>query len=356
MSKLIIDVSYHNGVINWERVKASGCAGAILRCGYGDNIASQDDKQWIRNLAECERLGIPVGVYLYSYATCDRQAQSELDHILRLIKGHTFQLPIFIDVEEPGTQNYAPRCCEIVCEGLKANGYTPGIYASLSWFSNHLGSVRGKYIEWMARYKNLPEDTYKGQYAIWQYASDGQVDGVSGRVDVNHCYMEFGGTVQPVTPSAPSKPMEKKDLGHVDITYQAYTTKWWPAVTNKADWAGKGDNVPIKWLAIKVSKGSIRCRVYTRKNGWLPYLTFGNSYNLNNKVNGILGDGSEILAVELYYITPEGYKYKMVHYRVSVQNNKNFYADQVDTLKASGMDGFAGDKYRFIDKFQAWIE
>lgn len=356
MSKLIIDVSYHNGVINWERVKASGCAGAILRCGYGDDIASQDDKQWIRNLSECERLGIPVGAYLYSYATSDRQAQSELDHILRLIKGHTFQLPIFLDVEEPGTQHYAPRCCEIVCEGLKANGYVPGIYASLSWFNGYLGTVRGKYIEWMARYKNLPEDSYKGQYAIWQYASDGQVDGVSGRVDVNHCYMEFGGSATPVTPSAPSKPVEKKDLGQVDITYQAYTTKWWPAVTNKADWAGKGDDVPIKWLAIKVSKGSIRARVYTQANGWLPYLTFGNSYDLNDKVNGILGDGSEILAVELYYITPDGYKYKMVHYRVSVQNNKNFYADQVDTLKASGMDGFAGDKYRFIDKFQAWIE
>ena len=184
MSNLIIDVSYHNGVINWERVKASGCAGAILRCGYGDDIASQDDKQWIRNLAECERLGIPVGVYLYSYATCDRQAQSELAHILRLIKGHTFQLPIFIDVEEPGTQGYAPKCCEIVCEGLKAAGYTTGIYASLSWFNNYLGNVRGKYVEWMARYKNLPEDTYNGQYAIWQYSSDGQVDGVSGRVDV----------------------------------------------------------------------------------------------------------------------------------------------------------------------------
>ena len=208
----------------------------------------------------------------------------------------------------------------------------------------------------MARYKNLPEDTYKGQYAIWQYASDGQVDGVNGRVDVNHCYMEYGGSVQPVTPSAPSKPVEKKDLGQVDITYQAYTTKWWDPVTNKADWAGKGDDVPIKWLAIKVSKGSIRCRVYTRKSGWLPYLTFGNSYDLNDKKNGILGDGSEILAVELYYITPEGYEYQMVHYRVSVQNNKNFYADQVDTLKASGMDGFAGDKDRFIDKFQAWIE
>ena len=210
MSKLIIDVSYHNGVINWEKVKASGCAGAILRCGYGDDITSQDDKQWIRNLSECERLGIPVGAYLYSYATSDRQAQSELDHILRLIKGHTFQLPIFLDVEEPGTQHYAPRCCEIVCEGLKANGYVPGIYASLSWFNNYLGNVRGKYVEWMARYKNLPEDTYKDQYAIWQYSSDGHVDGVNGRVDVNYCYMEFGESAAPVTPSAPSKQQRRK--------------------------------------------------------------------------------------------------------------------------------------------------
>ena len=94
------------------------------------------------------------------------------------------------------------------------------------------------------------------------------------------------------------------------------------------------------------------------KNDYKAYVkdTFGNSYDLNDKKNGILGDGSEILAVELYYITPDGYKYKRVHYRVSAQNNPNFYADQVDTLKASGMDGYAGDKYRFIDKFQAWIE
>ena len=96
--------------------------------------------------------------------------------------------------------------------------------------------------------------------------------------------------------------------------------------------------------------------MYTRKNGWLPYLTFGNSYDLNDKKNGILGDGSEILAIELYYITPEGYKYKMVHYRVSVRDNSNFYSEQIDTLKANGADGYAGDKKRFVDKFQAWIE
>lgn len=351
MSKTI-DVSYHNGAINWEKVKASGIDGAILRCGYGDNIESQDDKQWARNLSECERLGIPIGVYLYSYATSDKQAKSELSHILRLIKGHTFKYPIFIDVEEPGTQSYAPKACKIICEGIKAAGYTPGIYASLSWFNNHLTEVRGKYIEWMARYKNLPENTYKGKFDIWQYASDGKVDGISGRVDMNYCYTEFASIKKPST----SKPAAKKKLGNVDVTYQAYTTKWHAAVKNKSDWAGKADNEPIRYLAIKVNKGKIKARVCTEKNGWLPYLTFADKYDLKDKKNGILGDGSPITAVELYYFTPDGYNYKEIHYRVSVKNNKSFYAEQVDTLTANGADGYAGDKKNYIDKFQAWIE
>lgn len=66
-TKMGIDVSEHNGQINWEQVKASGVEFAIIRCGYGQNKTGQDDKQWIRNVTECERLGIPYGVYLYSY-------------------------------------------------------------------------------------------------------------------------------------------------------------------------------------------------------------------------------------------------------------------------------------------------
>ena len=356
MSKLIIDVSYHNGVINWEKVKASACAGAILRCGYGDDIASQDDKQWKRNANECTRLGIPFGVYIYSYAKTTAQAESEARHVLRLVKGYKLSYPVFYDLEESGTQTGAVDRMKKFAALIEAAGYKCGVYCNKSWWDNYLSSLGTRYPLWIARYNS----TLGMKADMWQYSSDGSVPGISGRVDVNYCYRDFPaeitGISKPSQPASAPQPTEKKDLGQVDITYQAYTDRWWPPVTNKSDWAGKGDNVPIKWLAVKVSKGSIRCRVYTRKNGWLPYLTFGSSYDLNDKQNGILGVGSEILAVELYYITPDGYKYKMVHYRVSVQNNKNFYADQVDTLKASGMDGFAGDKYRFIDKFQAWIE
>lgn len=158
-----------------------------------------------------------------------------------------------------------------------------------------------------------------------------------------------------VTPK-PSPAPGEKDLGHVDCTYQAYTTKWWPPVKNQEDWAGKGDNTAIRYLGICVSKGKIKGRVYTSKNGWLPWLTFDQSYNTKDLANGVLGDGSDILAIELYYYTPDGYEYKEVHYRVSVKGNSNFYAKQVDNKKEPGMDGFAGDKKNFVDKFQAWIE
>lgn len=182
--KKIIDVSVHNGVINWDVAK-SDIDGAMLRCGYGDDIKSQDDKQFTRNLSECERLGIPKGVYLYSYATSDAQARSELAHILRLIKGHKFELPIFIDVEENGTQSYAARACKIVCDGLIAAGYRAGVYASLSWWNTYLTGVTA-YPRWIAQWAN--KCTYNGTYVMWQYSENGKVKGVNGAVDMNYYY------------------------------------------------------------------------------------------------------------------------------------------------------------------------
>lgn len=166
--------------------------------------------------------------------------------------------------------------------------------------------------------------------------------------------VQTGGSVQ-VTPT-PIPPSNKKELGHVDCMYQCYTDRWWPPVHNQEDWGGKGDDYAIRYIGICVSKGSMKGRVYTRRSGWLPWLTFTDSYDINNLANGVLGDGSEILAIELYYYTPDGYMNKEVHYRVSVEGNSSFYSKQVDNKKESGMDGYAGDKKRFMDKFQAWIE
>lgn len=131
---------------------------------------------------------------------------------------------------------------------------------------------------------------------------------------------ENGEQITPILPSG------KKELGPVDCPYQVYTDRWWPQVRNKEDWGGQGDDYAVKYIAICVSKGLIKGRVHTRKSGWLPWLTFANAYNINDLVNGVLGDGTEILAIELYYYTPVGYMYKAVHYRVSVEGRGSFYA------------------------------
>ncbi|MFR1762205.1 N-acetylmuramoyl-L-alanine amidase [Frisingicoccus sp.] len=147
-----------------------------------------------------------------------------------------------------------------------------------------------------------------------------------------------------------------KNLGNVDCIYQAYTDRWWPKVKNREDWAGASDGEPLRYLGICVSKGSIRGRVYTEKNGWLPYLTFADKYDINDLENGVLGDGSPIQAIELYYITPDGYIYKRVAYRVSDVNHDTFYPVQYDDETGNGQDGYAGMFGVGVDKFQAWIE
>lgn len=190
MAKKVIDVSEHQGKIDWEKVKDQ-IDGAILRCGYGMDQKNQDDDYWSRNLSECERLGIPIGVYLYSYADTEAKAKSELAHILRLIKGHKFQLPIFIDLEQSGTEGMAKKTAQIVCEGLKDAGYTPGVYANLNWWTNYLKGVNG-YHKWIAHYTSGSADKYKKGYDGWQYSSKGKVSGISGNCDMNYWYADFG--------------------------------------------------------------------------------------------------------------------------------------------------------------------
>lgn len=186
-TKKVIDVSYHNGTIDWDKVKTAGIDGAIIRCGFGSDIASQDDKQWKRNADECTRLGIPFGTYLYSYAKTDAQAKSEAEHVLRLIKGYKLSYPVYYDLEEPGTQSGAVGRARIFCEAIEAAGYWAGVYANKNWWDNYLTGLT-EYTRWVARYNDtLGMDNVD----MWQYTSVGSVSGISGRVDMNHCYKDF---------------------------------------------------------------------------------------------------------------------------------------------------------------------
>ena len=268
VKKFVIDVSEHQGVIDWNKAKSS-IDGAIIRCGYGDDITSQDDKQYARNLAECERLNIPKGVYLYSYSTTETQAKSELAHILRLIKGHTFELPIFLDVEEPGTESFSSRACKIICDGLKASGFAPGVYSSTYWWNTYLNNITS-YIRWVAHWNSVCG--YTGDYLIWQYGTE-YVGGINGKVDSNYYYGDFGETTA-TTETETTVEIENTEKSILDIYYQVYTDKsgWLPVVRNLSSYAGE-DGEPIKAIRVYLNGDTLAVQTHHMTNGNIDKLT-----------------------------------------------------------------------------------
>ena len=184
-----IDVSQHQGKIDWEMVKISGIDFAVIRCGYGMDQTDQDDDQWLRNVSECERLGIPYGVYLYSYADTVEKAKSEADHVIRLIKDKKLSYPVYYDLEDDSllklSNSKLAQITEAFAGRLKANGYSKvGIYANKNWFEKKLtNKTFQKYPKWVAQYSNLC--TYSGNYVMWQCTNKGTVNGIRGNVDIN---------------------------------------------------------------------------------------------------------------------------------------------------------------------------
>ena len=191
-----IDVSNHNGTIDWDKVKASGVEFAIIRIGYGDDLENQDDVQAVRNMNECERLGIPYGVYLYSYAvnfTGEASVESEIAHTLRMLNGRNPQLGVWYDIEDDD-QDHIPNetLTDMVVYYLKsieAHGYRAGVYASLNMWNNRLNaSVLDNYEKWIAHWTDADTCGYNKPYRMWQYTSDGSVNGIDKRVDLDIYY------------------------------------------------------------------------------------------------------------------------------------------------------------------------
>ena len=225
MERFLIDVSEHQGIINWEQAKGH-IDGAILRCGYGMDIASQDDKQWARNVAECERLGIPFGVYIYSYATNTERAKSEAQHVLRLIQGHKLSYPVYFDMEEPGTEGAAVANAIAFGDIIETAGCWCGVYYNRNWHNNVIKGQLDRFTRWGAGYgtnNGQKQDNYKPGFGedIWQYSSKGSVPGVPGNVDVNVCYRDFpaeiGGnsTLTPSPDPTPEPTTKYKEGDHV---------------------------------------------------------------------------------------------------------------------------------------------
>lgn len=193
-----IDVSEHQGKIDWAKVAADGVEFAIIRCGYGKDIARQDDKYFEQNYAGAKAHGIKVGVYLYSYAKDADSARSEAAHVLRLLKGKTLDLPVYYDLEESGLEGNYVEHANIFGDIVEGAGYWVGVYSGAWHWKNTLKDLT-RFTKWIASWgKNTTTDL--DRYAdvsvpsgaeIHQFSAVGKVDGIKGNVDLDVMYRDL---------------------------------------------------------------------------------------------------------------------------------------------------------------------
>lgn len=197
-SKFGIDVSRHNGTIDWNAVKSSGVDYVIIRCGYRGSSSGAliTDQNFKSNIKGATAAGLKVGIYVFSQAINEVEAVKEASLAVSLAKGYNLTYPIFIDTESSGGRadkiDVATRTAVVnaFCQTVQSAGYQAGIYASKSWYETKLSmSAIGSYKIWLAQYAAAP--TYGGRYDMWQYSSKGTISGINGKVDLNLSYLGY---------------------------------------------------------------------------------------------------------------------------------------------------------------------
>lgn len=199
-STIVIDVSTYNGNINWNAVKASGINDVIIRVGYrgwGTGRIVKDNR-FDQNVQGARAAGLNVGAYFVTQAINTAEAVEEASFIVQEANMNGLNLPLVIDVEwagsgsEQGRGNYlsaGERTAVInaFCETVWSAGRVPMVYANRNWFNNYINSPAiVPYAEiWVAQYADIDETTYGGRYNMWQFRSDGSVNGISGNVDMS---------------------------------------------------------------------------------------------------------------------------------------------------------------------------
>lgn len=188
-----IDVSKWQGVIDFEKVKQAGATFVMIRIGYQKGYDGEYvlDPYFKQNIENAKANGLKVGVYFYSYAKTEKDAQNEAQWIIDNLKDMNLDLPISYDWENWSTLTTLKlnliefnHIMKTFMEKIKQAGYTPMLYSS----KNFLGTIwntDNKYI-WLAHYTK--ETNYEGKYNMWQMCENGKIDGITGNVDIDILY------------------------------------------------------------------------------------------------------------------------------------------------------------------------
>ena len=194
-----IDISEHNGIIDFEKVKNSGINFVMIRATYG---RKKEDKLFHKNVKGCIEAGLPFGLYYYSYATDSATAKEEVEFFVKSCMKYKdyVHYPLVIDIEDSDnykkernalTKENCTNICKIACDYIKESGFISMIYANQDFWKNYLDKDilkdYPKWIAWWSQNANID----KTIYSIWQYKSTGIVDGIGTKVDLNESFFDY---------------------------------------------------------------------------------------------------------------------------------------------------------------------
>ena len=188
-----IDVSKHQGAVDWKKVKKSGVDFVMIRAGYG-KYESQKDSMFEKNYSGAKAAGLSVGAYYYSYAKSKTDAKKEAELFLKYTNGKQFDMPLALDIEEKSQSDkgkaFVSDIVRTFCETLEKGGKYVSVYANKYWLDNFVDDdCKRRYDIWLAQWTNKP--SYKGAYGMWQNSSSGSVNGIAGRVDTDIAYKDY---------------------------------------------------------------------------------------------------------------------------------------------------------------------
>lgn len=191
-TKIGIDVSYHQGDIDYQKVKDAGAEFVFIRVGYGYDKKGKNviDENFIKNIKGFNKVGIPVGIYFFSYAENGKEAKKQAEWVLKTIKKYKVDLPIVFDWENwSNYQDYHLSLYHLndlantFIKTVENKGYKGMLYSSKNYLKY---AWNDNYNVWIAHYND--KANYEGMYNLWQICDDGQIDGINTSVDIDIMY------------------------------------------------------------------------------------------------------------------------------------------------------------------------
>lgn len=186
-----IDVSEHNGKIDWQTVKNSGIEFAIIRLGWIGNKNNHTlDKKFEENYINAKNAGLQIGVYVYSYVENSEAMQNAISWVQEKLMGKTLDYPLFLDVEDNQISSLEKETLTTLCRQFceRVTNFKTGVYANLDWFTNKLNvNDLTNYKIWLAQWTSASMHSANFKVDMWQYSSKGSISGISGNVDMNYC-------------------------------------------------------------------------------------------------------------------------------------------------------------------------